>query len=67
LWQRLFAHVLRQGRLQLVLEVGFAGRRKERHGYSSIGLVVRQKAPARRLVFYRRLGQSLVLITSSTR
>jgi hypothetical protein len=32
LWQCLFTDVLRQGRLQLMLEVGFAGRRKERHG-----------------------------------
>ena len=31
LWQGLFADVLRQGRLQLMLEVGFAGRGEERH------------------------------------
>jgi len=31
LWQGLFADVLRQGRLQLVLEVGFAGCGEERH------------------------------------
>lgn len=31
LWQGLFADVLRQGRLQLMLEVGFAGCGEERH------------------------------------
>ena len=37
MWQRLLTHVLCQGRLQLVLEVGFAGRRKERHGCAPLG------------------------------
>ncbi|MDT4823321.1 hypothetical protein FQZ97_565440 [compost metagenome] len=37
LWQRLFADVLRQGRLQLMLEVGFAGCREGRHGFAPLG------------------------------
>ncbi|MCY1495959.1 hypothetical protein D9M68_298730 [compost metagenome] len=37
LWQRLFADVLRQGRLQLVLEVGFAGCGEGRHGCAPLG------------------------------
>jgi hypothetical protein len=41
--------------LQLVLEVGFAGRRKERHGYAPFG-------------WWGSTGrQSQVLITPSTR
>ncbi|MNN87143.1 hypothetical protein D3C81_2046550 [compost metagenome] len=37
LWQRLFADVLRQGRLQLMLEVDFAGCREGRHGFAPLG------------------------------
>ena len=39
LWQSLFTDVLRQRRLQVVLKIGFAGRRKERHGFAPFGLL----------------------------
>jgi hypothetical protein len=54
LWQCLLTHVLRQGRLQLVLEVGFAGRRKERHGFAPLGW------------WFDRTSGSLPLVVSST-
>ncbi|MCY1425831.1 hypothetical protein D9M71_416320 [compost metagenome] len=37
LWQPFLAHMLRQGRLQLLLEVGFAGRGEERHVGTPLG------------------------------
>ncbi len=40
LWQDLLADVLRQCHLQLMLEVGFAGRGEERHGCAPLGSVV---------------------------
>ncbi|MDT4802000.1 hypothetical protein FQZ97_347150 [compost metagenome] len=39
LWQRLFADVLSQSRLQLMLEVGFAGHGEERHADTPLDLL----------------------------
>ncbi|MNE64731.1 hypothetical protein D3C80_1601570 [compost metagenome] len=47
LWQCLFADVLRQGRLQLMLEVGFAGCGEKRHlWYSAWALLLSEASRA---------------------
>ncbi|MOA26101.1 hypothetical protein D3C78_1468700 [compost metagenome] len=52
LWQRLLADVLGQGRLQLMLEVGFAGRSEKRHGDAPLDLLL---VEAPRVLAGRRL------------
>ncbi len=55
LWQRFFVDVLRQRRLQLVLEVGLAGCAEERHVFAPLDLLWRPGRPLKGedLRFYR--------------